>query len=36
MRLKKQHTIWVEKYRPDSLDNYLGNSEVIDYILSLS
>jgi replication factor C small subunit len=33
MRLKKQHTIWVEKYRPDSLDSYLGNSEVIDYIL---
>lgn len=25
---KKEHIIWVEKYRPDTLDNYIGNEQL--------
>jgi replication factor C small subunit len=25
---KKEHTLWVEKYRPDTLENYVGNEDV--------
>ena len=24
-----KHTLWVEKYRPDTLEGYLGNDEFI-------
>ena len=27
--MNKQHTLWVEKYRPDILEGYLGNDEFI-------
>lgn len=27
--MSKQHTLWVEKYRPDALEGYLGNEEFI-------
>lgn len=26
--IKKEHTIWVEKYRPQTLDEYIGNNEL--------
>ena len=28
MSFKKEHTLWVEKYRPDTLENYVGNEDV--------
>ena len=28
----KQHTLWVEKYRPSSLDTYLGNKHLKDKV----
>ena len=28
MSFKKEHTLWVEKYRPDALENYVGNEDV--------
>ena len=27
-----EHTLWVEKYRPDSLDGYVGNQSVVDKV----
>ena len=27
--MNKQHTLWIEKYRPDILEGYLGNDEFI-------
>jgi replication factor C small subunit len=32
--LRKENTLWVEKYRPDVLENYVGNSEIKDKIES--
>lgn len=31
---RKENTLWVEKYRPDSLDGYIGNTDVTDKIKS--
>jgi len=28
--MSKQHTLWVERYRPDTLEDYLGNEEFIN------
>lgn len=28
--MSKQHTLWVERYRPDTLEGYLGNEEFIN------
>ena len=28
----EQHTIWTEKYRPDSLDGYIGNTDIISKV----
>ena len=28
--INTKHTLWVEKYRPDTLEGYLGNEEFID------
>ena len=28
--MSKQHTLWVEKFRPDTLEGYLGNEEFIN------
>ena len=28
----KEHSLWVEKYRPDNLDNYVGNETVINTV----
>ena len=25
---RKEHTIWTEAFRPDSLEGYIGNDEV--------
>lgn len=25
---KKEHTLWVEKYRPKTLDDYIGNDHI--------
>lgn len=30
--MNKQHTLWVEKYRPDILEDYLGNDALIPYL----
>ena len=30
--LKKKHTLWCEKYRPDHLDDYVGNEHLKDKI----
>lgn len=27
-----EHTLWVEKYRPDQLDGYVGNQSIIDKV----
>jgi DNA polymerase III delta prime subunit len=27
-----EHTLWVEKYRPDTLDGYVGNQAIIDKV----
>jgi replication factor C small subunit len=34
MSFKKEHTLWVEKYRPDTLENYVGNEDVKSLIAS--
>ena len=26
--MSKQHTLWVEKYRSNTLDNYVGNENI--------
>lgn len=31
---RTENTLWTEKYRPDSLDTYIGNSDVVDKIHS--
>lgn len=28
--MKKEHSLWVERFRPDNIDGYLGNSDFID------
>lgn len=28
--MKKEHSLWVERFRPDTIDGYLGNTEFID------
>jgi len=30
--MMEQHTIWTEKYRPDSLDGYIGNTDIISKV----
>ncbi|MDB4543217.1 AAA family ATPase [bacterium] len=30
--MKEQHSIWTEKYRPDSLDGYIGNTNIISKV----
>jgi len=30
--LKKENTLWVEKYRPDTLDGYVGNEHIIEKV----
>jgi len=30
--MRTDHTIWVEKYRPDTLDGYIGNEHVIEKV----
>ncbi len=32
--LRKENTLWVEKYRPSTLNSYIGNSDVISKIQS--
>lgn len=32
--IRKENTLWVEKYRPDGLDGYVGNAEVVSKIQS--
>lgn len=32
MRFQKEHSLWVERYRPDSLDTYIGNEEFKQYV----
>lgn len=27
-----EHTLWVEKYRPDTLDGYVGNQSIVDKV----
>ena len=27
-----EHTLWVEKYRPDTLDGYVGNQAIVDKV----
>ena len=29
---KKENTLWVEKYRPDTLDGYVGNEHIIEKV----
>jgi replication factor C small subunit len=29
---KKEHTLWVEKYRPNSLDTYIGDEKFKEYV----
>ena len=28
MRNKKEHTVWVEKYRSQTLEDYVGNEQI--------
>ena len=30
--MSKNHTLWVEKYRPQQLDNYVGNDMLKDKV----
>ena len=30
--MKKQHTLWVEKYRSPTLEDYVGNESIKDFI----
>ena len=28
----EEHTLWVEKYRPDTLEGYVGNAAIVDKV----
>ena len=28
--MNQDHGLWVERYRPDTLDNYIGNEHLLD------
>ena len=30
--MKKEHSLWVEKYRPTSLDSYIGNDHIVEKV----
>ena len=27
-----EHTLWVERYRPDTLEGYVGNASIVDKV----
>ena len=32
----KEHSLWVEKYRPDTLDGYVGNEHILEKVNQLT
>ena len=31
----QEHTLWVEKFRPSTLDGYVGNEHIINKVLGI-
>ena len=32
MNKKEEHSLWVERYRPDTLDGYVGNEHILEKV----
>ena len=32
MQINKEHTLWVERYRPSTMDGYVGNETIIEKV----